>query len=193
MHIIQVMENSIVGMLVGGITAGIKYEDLQYGVVENANSMASIAVIFYTDYARAITELDANVAEPDLSIYKLFMSVMHGILHGLRRRDLKVSRYYDNLELRDEVRQILTDTEAHDSARTLDYAFARAFHTFITSGTFTKGLKMLDDPVSRGMYGLMAGAYYGLDHFEDDVVLSVASDEFNALVKSYVPDVEKNE
>lgn len=203
------MENSIVGMLVGGIAAGIDSESLRYSFVQNVYSMASIAVIFYNDYASALHELNTNIQEPDLSVYKLFMTILHGILHGLRRKELKNLSCYDNLQLRNSIRNLLNTneeiskgacdeegkegkedvdkrekSEANQSA--LDHAFAKAWHVFMKSVSFTKGLNSLDDPISKGLYGLMTGAYYGFDHFDDDIISSVASDELDVLIKDYI-------
>lgn len=184
------LRNSVVGMLVGGLQAGVLSEELQYGVVQNINSMASIAVIFHNEYQQGITELNGNIPEPDLSIYKLFMSVLHGILHGLRRKDLKVPKYYENLELRTEVLHIIMpsdkDGKEGKALDPLEIAFSHAWQTFMTSASFIKGLKIIEEPVSKGIYGLMAGAYYGLDHFNDEYVSSVASDELNHLITDYL-------
>jgi hypothetical protein len=198
-------DNFIVGMFLGGVIAGVKCEDLQYAVVENIHSMAGMAIIFYDNYDIALSELNTNIKEPDLSVYKLYMTILHGALHGLRRKELKTPKYYENLEIRTDVRKIIDNT-AEKLEETLDQDFSKAWNTFISTGSFYEGLKLYglseqnisnelnvsnvsnasNVSTSKGMYGLLAGAYYGLDHFDDKTIKALTSDELSAIITSYL-------
>ena len=139
-------------------------------ILSNAVRSSALAILYYDNFELLLIHSHALGD----GVAKLWAAIMDTTLHGGHKRTILALKSYDNLYLESDMFNIFPAIESFDMDEESDLVYMReVLVAFSKTNSYVEGLKLIVNgslcPEWTGaLYGLLAGAYYGLTDIPAD-------------------------